>query len=230
MPCTIKKSILKKASVGLMQCSFCYRKFSEAVFDIYNCHNISITYSTFHYNRGTGISRYRFRGNTGAVAIGFNGVPTHYIQPQVIISNCNFTRNSATAEGILRGTSVAFFNRIFSSRGGGLGVFLNEDYQNITVRIVDNKFQSNYARSFGGGVYLVVFNEGTHHLFDLERNTFHSNFAVLGGGALIITFISNGIREDPHITRFVDCLFQNNSAASGGAIFVYAATLQGMSM
>ena len=211
----------------MIVCVFSYRTFSEAVFDIYNCHNISITYSTFHDNRGTGISRYRFRGNTGAVAIGFNGVPTHYIQPQVIIFNCNFTRNSATAEAMFRSSSGAFFNRAFSGRGGGVGMFFNEDYHNVSVQIVDNKFQSNYARSFGGAVFLVVFNEGTHHVLDLERNTFDSNIAVLGGGAIQMTFISNGIREDPHVTSFVDCLFQNNSGASGGAIYVYAATLQG---
>ena len=111
-----------------------------------------------------------------------------------------------------------------------MGVFLNEDYHNISVQIVDNSFQNNYARSFGGAVFLVVFNEGTRHALDLERNTFNLNFAVLGAGALLMTFISNGIREDPHITRVADCLFQNNSAASGGAIFVYAATLQGMSI
>ena len=207
---------------------FLYRTFSEAVLDIYNCHKISITYSTFHDNRGTGITRYRFHGNTGAVAIGFNGVPTQYIQPQVIISNCNFTRNSATAEAMLRSTSEAFFDGIFSGRGGGVGVFFNEDYHNVTVRIVDNKFQSNYARLFGGGVFFVIFNEGTHHVLDLERNIFDSNIAVLGGGAIQMTFISNGIREDPHVTSFIDCLFQNNSGASGGGIMVYTATLQGI--
>ena len=109
-----------------------------------------------------------------------------------------------------------------------MGVFFNEDYHNVTVRIVDNRFQSNYARSFGGGVFFVIFNEGTHHVLDLKRNTFDSNIAVLGGGGLLMTFISNGIREDPHITSVVDCLFQSNSATSGGAVMVYAATLQGI--
>lgn len=172
---------------------------------------------------GTGISRYAFRGNTGAVAIGFNGVPLEYSQPEVLISNCNFTRNRATASALFRSSSGAFFNQAFSGRGGGLGIFFNEDIRNVSVNIADNVFQSNYARSFGGAVFLVVFNEGTHHTLQLQRNIFHSNVGMLGGGAIQMTFISNGIAGNPHMTLFTDCSFVSNSGASGGAVYVYPA-------
>lgn len=102
-------------------------------------------------------------------------------------------------------------------------MFFNEDAQNVTLRIVDNLFLSNYAQSFGGAVFLVIFNEGIHHVLDLERNVIDSNSARLGGGAVQMTFISNGIPEEPHITSFVDCLFHNNSGPSGGAVYVYPA-------
>lgn len=200
-----------------------HRGFSEAVFDLYNNRNISITYSTFHDNQGTGISRYAFRGNTGAVAIGFNGVPMNYLEPKVFIFNCNFTRNRATASSLFRSSSGAFFNQAFSGRGGGVGVFFNEDVHNVSVTITDNLFLGNYAQSFGGAVFLVVFNEGTHHTMDLERNIFNSNVGRLGGGAVQMTFISNGIAGEPHTTSFIDCLFQSNSGPSGGAVYVYPA-------
>ena len=179
--------------------------------------------STFHDNMGTGISRYEFRANTGAVAIGFNGVPLEYSIPEVLINNCNFTRNRATASALFRSSSAAFFNRAFSGRGGGVGVFFNEDIHNVSVSIADNFFQDNFARSFGGAVFLVIFNESTHHTVHIQRNIFHSNVGLLGGGAIQMTFISNGIVGNPHMTLFTDCQFVNNSGASGGAVYVYPA-------
>lgn len=200
-----------------------YRNFSEAVFDMFNNHNISITSSTFYDNQGTGISRYRFRGNTGAVAIGFDGIFPNYSQPQVLIINCNFTRNRATATALFRTSSGAFFNRAFTGRGGAVGVFFNEDVHNISITITDNLFYSNYARSFGGAVFLAIFNEGIQHKIELNRNEFNSNIGELGGGAIQMSFVSNGIPGKPHTASFIDCLFQNNSGASGGAVYVFPA-------
>lgn len=72
-------------------------------------------------------------------------------------------------------------------------------------------------------MFLVFFNEGTHHTLDLERNVIDSNIGRLGGGAVQLTFFSNGIPEEPHIVRFIDTRFHNNSGPSGGAVYVYPA-------
>lgn len=199
------------------------RNFTEAVFDVFNSAEVSITNSVFVDNSGTGISRYSFRANTGAVSIGYNNVPTLFPQVSLEVIDCNFTNNRATALQQVRSTNVAFFSRIFSGRGGAVGVFYNESYYNITVRISDNHFEDNFARSFGGAVYLVMFGEGTQNMNILERNIFINNFAPLGGGAIISTFFSNGVVGRPHSTFVSDCTFIGNVGQTGGALFIYPA-------
>lgn len=201
--------------------SLCYREFTEAVFDIYNSAEVSITDSTFVNNSGTGISRFSFRANTGAVAVGYNNIPNKFTRISLEVLRCNFTNNSATAERRVRSTNSAFFSQVFSGRGGGIGIFYNESFYNISVRISDNFFINNYARSFGGGVYMVVFGDGTQNINSLERNVFTGNFARLGGGGIICTFFSNGLPERPHSTFITDCTFDNNAGQTGGGLFLY---------
>ena len=199
------------------------RNFTEAVFDIFNSAEVSITDSVFVDNNGTGISRSSFRANTGAVSVGYNNVPTLFPRVSLEVTQCNFTNNRATALKQVKSTNVAFFSRIFSGRGGGIGVFYNESYYNITVRILDNHFENNFARSFGGAVYLVMFGEGTQNFNILERNVFINNFSPLGGGAIISTFFSNGVVGRPHSTFIYDCTFIGNVGQTGGALFIYPA-------
>ena len=193
------------------------------MFDIFNSAEVSIISSVFVDNSGTGISRYSFRANTGAVSIGYNNIPTLFPRVSFEVTRCNFTSNRATASRQVKSTNVAFFSRIFSGRGGAVGVFYNESYYNITVRILDNHFENNYARSFGGAVYLVMFGEGTQNVNILERNVFLNNFSPLGGGAIISTFFSNGVVGRPHSTFISDCTFVGNVGQTGGALFIYPA-------
>ena len=203
-------------------CSLC-RNFTEAVFDIFNSANVSITVSNFVDNSGTGISRHSFRANTGAVAVGYNNIPTFFQQISLKVSGCNFINNRATASRMFRSTNSAFFSRIFTGRGGALGVFYNESFYNITARISDNHFENNFARSFGGSIFIVYFGNGTQNVNILERNSFFNNIATFGGGAVLSTFISNGVPERPHSTIMSDCIFYGNQGQSGGALFVYQA-------
>lgn len=193
------------------------------MFDIFNSAEVSITNSVFVDNSGTGISRYSFRANTGAVSIGYNNIPTLFPQVSFEVTQCNFTNNRATALKQVKSTNVAFFSRIFSGRGGAVGVFYNESYYDITVRILDNYFENNFARSFGGAVYLVMFGEGTQNINILERNVFINNVSPLGGGAIISTFFSNGVVGRPHSTFISDCTFIGNVGQTGGALFIYPA-------
>ena len=191
------------------------------MFDIFNCASVSITDSTFIDNSGTGISRHPFRANTGAVAIGYSNVPKRYPQVTARVVKCNFTRNRATAADKVRTTSAAFFSRIFSGRGGGLGVFFDENFYNILLDVHDNHFMENYAKSFGGALYLVTFREGTQNQYNVSKNKFVNNFAPLGGGAISNTFFSNGVPDSPHQLLMTDCLFKGNVGQSGGALSLY---------
>lgn len=199
------------------------RNFTEAVFDVFNSAEVSITNSVFTDNSGSGISRHPFRANTGALSVGYNNVPPSFPQVTLQITRCNFVNNRATALTRVRSTDVAFFNQIFSGRGGAVGVFYNESYYNITIRMCDNYFEANYARSFGGAVFLVMFGEGTQDINILERNVFINNSAAIGGGAIISTFFSNGVVGRPHSTFISDCTFIGNVGQTGGALFIYPA-------
>ncbi len=193
------------------------------MFDLFDCPNITITDSTFFDNRGTGISRTSFRANTGAVSIGFNNIDTDILNPAIMVMRCNFTSNRATALSAFRTTSNAFFNRVFTGRGGGLGIFINESSLNITGMIFDNIFVANYARSFGGGLFIVIFGENTQNMFRVERNIFINNVARLGGGGMLMTFFSVGLASAPHQTNITDCSFVGNTGETGGALLVYLA-------
>ena len=199
-----------------------FSDFSEAVFDIFNVPSIYITDSTFTNNTGTGISRVPFRANTGAVSLGFNNIERNLtLQPLISVSRCNFTGNNASAANAFTTTTSAFFNRIFTGRGGGLGISINESRYNITAMISDNRFVGNYARSFGAGIFMVIFSEGTQNLMLVRRNVFVDNFALLGAGGLVMTFFSIGLDTAPHTLNISDCLFRGNSGESGGAVLFY---------
>ena len=157
------------------------------------------------------------------MSIGYNNIPTSFSQIATIVSHCTFTNNRATASRKVRSSSSAFSSQIFSGRGGAVGVFYNESYHNITVGILNSHFESNYARSFGGGVFIVIFGEGTQNINTLERNIFVNNYALLGGGAILSTFFSNGVSGRPHSVLISDCTFVGNIGETGGALFVYPA-------
>ncbi len=209
---------------------YLYRLFTEAVFDIFNSVDITIMSSIFFNNSGTGISRKAFRGNTGAVSIGFNNIELDQQeggQPQISVSNCNFTRNRATAIALVRSTDAVFTNNIFSGRGGGLGIFIDDSRYNITAFIYDNVFVSNYGRSYGGGLFIVIFGEDTQNVFLVKRNEFKDNLAELGAGGLLMTFNSAGFTEAPHTTIVSECSFIGNSGRSGGGILTSIASQRG---
>ena len=187
--------------------------------DIYNCLSTSLINSSFVDNTGSGISNSSYRGNTGAVSIGFNNVPDHV--QNVLVSGCNFTNNSATARSVFRTSSQAFSSQIFSGRGGALGVFINESFYNISVVISDSRFEHNYARSFGGSMYLLFTGFNTQHTINVDRTWVISNMAVLGGGGVQLSYISNGIPSSPHMMNFTDCVFDGNRGVAGGGMYVY---------
>ena len=189
--------------------------------DIYNCQSTFLSNSTFLDNSGSGISNYAYRGNTGAVSIGFNNVPADISFPNVLVSRCNFTNNSATARSVFRTPSQAFSSQIFSGRGGALGVFINESFYNLSVEISDCRFERNFARSFGAGMYLLFNGFNTQHTSNVDRTYMISNMAGVGGGGIQLSYISNGIVDSPHMANFTDCVFDGNRGNAGGGMYVY---------
>ena len=197
-----------------------FRQFTEAVLDIYNCQSTSLTNSSFLDNTGSGISNSSFRGNTGAVAFGFNNLPADISLPSVQVQGCNFTNNSATALFRIRNPSQAVSSQIFSGRGGALGVFINESFYNISMVISECRFEHNYARTFGGGIYMIFNGLNTQHTINVDRTHVVANTARVGGGGVLVSYISSGLRDSPHMGSFTDCVFDGNRGGAGGGIFL----------
>ena len=155
------------------------------------------------------------------MAIGYNNLPVYFPQIEAEVTRCAFINNRATAANKVRPTNDAFFSRIFSGRGGGLGVFYNESYHNISLIITDTHFENNYARSFGGALYLVTFGQQTQNMYTLRRSNFTNNAAPLVGGAISNTFFSSGIPGAPNSLVMSDCNFIGNVGQTGGALSLY---------
>ena len=103
-------------------------------------------------------------------------------------------------------------------------MFINESLHNISGVISGNVFVDNYARSFGGGLYIVIFGGKTQNIFQVKRNLFVNNEAVLGAGGFLMTFFSVGLRDAPHTTNVTDCVFSGNVGESGGGVLSYIAS------
>ena len=105
-----------------------------------------------------------------------------------------------------------------------MAVFVNESRYDLQVTISDCFYEDNYARSFGGSVYLLLGGFGTHHTIVMESSMLKSNVARLGGGGVQASFFNNGPEEDPLLMRFNECVFEGNTGIAGGGLFVFTST------
>ena len=173
-------------------------------------------------NHGSGILPETFRGNTGGVALGYYEYPENLNPPTVQVSDCKFINNSALASHTFLTPERAVSSQVFTGRGGGLGIFVNESNLDISMEFSDCQFVDNYARSFGGGVFMIINGYTTQHILTFKRNNFVSNIGQVGGGGVQLSFLSaTDTNEHPHSVVFSDCNFENNVGEAGGGIYIF---------
>ena len=202
------------------------RNFTEAVFDLFNCETVQLEHSSFTNNSGTGILFETFRGNTGAVALGYTNYPTCLKQPRVSISHCDFIGNSAHGTTELQTSERAVASSIFIGRGGALGIFIGSASSSPILNMTDCLILGNYARLFGGGIYTNINSIGTNVSFTFSKVNIISNTiskrVQTGGGGVQVAFLSaSDSPVPPHSVVFRDCNFENNVGESGGGIYVF---------
>ena len=215
-------------NVSILNCVF--TNFREAVLDIYNSAHVTITDSNFSNNSGTGNVLLPFRGNTGAVAIGYNenGSSTFVTSPNILVQNCSFTNNRAnvSTKSFLTTNNIVT-QGIFTGRGGGLGVLINDSFHNITTVISNCQFINNFAASFAGGCYLVLHGMGTQHNVTMDNCEFRNNTGVLGAGAINVGYLTNGELDLVMTVMIKNSCFIRNQGVTGGAILIFPATVFG---
>ena len=212
-------------NISILNCVF--TNFREAVLDIFNSAHITIANSNFSDNSGTGNVLLSFRGNTGAVSIGYNKNELSILRtnPNILVQNCSFTNNQAYASTQSYITSNDIIARaIYTGRGGALGLLINESFHNITALITNCQFTNNFAASFGGAVYLALYGMDTQHNVTMDNCEFINNTGILGAGAIILT---NGMHNLPITVVFKNSCFIRNQGETGGAILIFPGTVFG---
>ena len=173
------------------------------------------------------LEKEQYRSNSGGLAIAYHTNKTVYFntsrKPWITVTDCTFIDNKAFLPGdnsSRQQINQALNNHTYFGRGGGLGIFLDELYINISVDIEQCRFHDNYAESFGGGLYIYIDGANTQHNFTISNCTFTNNSAGPGsfGGGLQVALLIRNTESEPSQLDFIGCRFMDNTASYGGGL------------
>ena len=218
----------------LLSAFFPVSGFSASAVDIFNSQRVLIEHSVFHNNMAM-LEKDQFHANSGGLGIAYHTNSTTYfdpsLPPSVSVMSCEFTRNRVRLPDTESQQQIdqALNNHIYFGRGGGLGIFLDEYFINITVTIERCIFESNYAQSFGGGLYIYIDGSNTHHKFTVRDSNFTTNMAAEGsfGGGVQVALLIRNANSDPSVLDFTGCRFMGNNASFGGGLSTVQVYSQG---
>ncbi|CAI8022048.1 hypothetical protein GBAR_LOCUS12974 [Geodia barretti] len=209
--------------VGISNCIF--TGFTASAVDIFNCQTVQVEDTVFFKNSAM-LQKEQYHANSGGLGIAYHTNATAYfntsLPPSVTVTDCEFTHNrvSLPEASSQQQINQALNNHIYFGRGGGFGVFLDEYFVNIVVTIERCRFESNYAESFGGGLYIYIDGASTSHNFTVSDSNFTSNMADEGsfGGGIQVAFLNRNTRHGPSQLEFSHCRFVGNTAWFGGGL------------
>ena len=191
--------------------------------DIFNCRLVEVINCRF-YNSNASTGNDQYHGTSGGLTIGYHSNATADLlngTPTVTVSNCRFYKNRAffpTQHLSTSDINFALNNRYYFARGGGFGLFLDDNYYNITVTISNCTFDSNVAAAFGGGLYINLNGKDTHHNISVVGCTFLNNLSARFGGGIQIAFLLANQESGPSQLAVNNCSFVNNQAQYGAGI------------
>ena len=187
--------------------------------DLYNCDSIQVTNSVFEHNGPTSIIKQdQYRGHAGGLSLGYNKIPVSP-GPVAVVSGCVFRNNTSDpTSDLVQTTSDLVQSSRFTGRGGGCAIPINPRYS-LNATVENCLFEQNYARSFGGGLY-IAFNGLEHHIVTIRQVQFLRNRAPTAG-ALEVGFVSGGNLGADNRLEVYDSTFTENSATFGGGVFFF---------
>jgi len=199
-----------------------FTKFSRAVFDLYNCMHITIANSTFIENYGSGELLLPFRGNAGAVSIGYYNYDITSTAT-VLITDSSFVSNEARVKTeTFQDSTGAFIAGRFTGRGGGLALLMNPSSGNLSVTIRRCLFTDNHAVSFGGALYVIIGAVEQYYTVTVEDSLFVNNSVDNGGGGIQLSFTAaQGLPGYPITAKIRNCSFIGNKAIIGAGTFFF---------
>ncbi|OQR90708.1 hypothetical protein THRCLA_09228, partial [Thraustotheca clavata] len=222
-------SVVNYGSANIMNSTFTSNLGDAIMLD---SSNLSLSNSKLKYNRGVGVkitsssltvSTTSFKGNAGTLGGAIS------ITSSIVNSSWNkFTNNQATSCGGAVYLSNSLFTDTSSVYRGNLitnssllkrfgGAIFAENCYDASLQplifISNSTFRENYAASCGA----VVF---TSSYAKLVGNWFRSNVGLVLGGGVCIQKCN--AESDENVIELRENIFENNTAKSGGGIYIEA--------
>ena len=208
--------------------------------------NITLKNCKFHNNTSNGsFTTSPYQGSAGGCSIGYNNIAFAFTVPslqdgaRVLITNCNFTDNSARIPASGVSTSVKDRDLLcaqrrsrsltdvltpvykFNGRGGGLAVLVNIDIP-LFFKFTDNIVMNNCAEAFGGGVYCIT-RRHSNQTYRFSNSTFVNNRGPKAGGLALVYLLNTSNTEFTVHSYVYNCKFYDNTASEiAGAAVVSA--------
>ena len=185
------------AAIKPYVCTYLYRGFNDSVLDIFNVSNVMVDNCTFENNFKNGSGTKPFRGNAGAIAVGYSNCSrdgncsdinrnanclvdnSTYESYSIIIRNSMFINNSARSD---TPTDKVLIQKIFSGRGGAVALYLPTPYSKVRFLSESNFFMNNEASSAGGGIYAHLSGDYADVTLHVKDCNFIENKAKDGAG------------------------------------------------
>ena len=151
--------------------------------DIYNCPTVAVRNCTFEHNGPVSVTKPQpYRGHAGGLSLGYHQEKTLLSGPYAIVSHCVFRNNSSDPLANIHSTTQLFQRFLFTGRGGGCAFTINPVYS-LNATVEDCFFEDNFARTYGGGLY-VGYSGHSNHTVVVNRVKLVHNWTPLAAGGL----------------------------------------------
>ena len=184
--------------------------------DIYNCPTVAVRNCTFEHNGPVSVTKPQpYRGHAGGLSFGY--YPETLPGPHAIVSHCVFRNNSSDPLTNLQSTTQLFQYFLYTGRGGGCAFIINHVYS-LNATLEDCHFQDNFARSYGGGLYIGL-NGHSNHTVIVNRVKMVRNWTPLAAGGLEVGHGEDAVLESVFV---YNSEFIENYSGRGGGVYVFA--------
>jgi len=187
--------------------------------DIFNCPTVVVRNCTFEHNGPVSVTKLqKYRGHAGGLSIAYYEEGT-LPGPYALVSHCIFRNNSSDPLANLQSTSQLFKRFIFTGRGGGCAVNISPVYP-LNATVEDCYFENNFARSFGGGLY-VGFDGNSNHTVVVNRVKLVRNQTPRAAGGLEIGFVQGAALYSVNSIFVYNSEFIENHSERGAGAYVF---------
>ena len=211
--------------------------FTASAVGIFNCQRVQVESSNFHNCTALKEKAVLLGSNSAGISLFYNmndttiGKLVYFnasLHASIRIKGCMFTQNHVGLPRDTHSQNQFEINQLInnvtktvinSDRGGGIGIFVRENYTNISITIDSCHFEDNFAYLFGGGLYVNTRGSEQRSL-TVHNCTFTGNEVsrVGYGGGLHITVRVRGMLNSPSQFQFRHCRFFRNRATYGGGM------------